>query len=42
LDNEESLFPSPEYPGQKHQEDAIPLGAQWPFVLSAEDDELLK
>ncbi len=41
LDKEESLFPSPNHAGQKHQEKPIrfPIGRS--FDLSAKDHELL-
>jgi hypothetical protein len=41
LDNEESLLPGTNQPGQQNQEHAIGPGDRWPFHLAPEDDELL-
>jgi hypothetical protein len=41
LNNQEGLPPGSNSLCQKHQQDAIPLGAHWSFALSTKDDELL-
>jgi hypothetical protein len=41
LDNEQGLFPGPNHPCQKHQEDPIPSDRDGSFDVSAEDNQLL-
>src|SRR5215470_12711608 len=41
LDNEEGLFPAPNYSCQENEEHAIRLRACWPFHLPLNDDELV-
>ena len=41
LHDQEGLLPGSNQPGQQDEEDAIGLGACWPFHLSLENDELL-
>jgi len=41
LDNNDGLFPAPNYPGQKNQKQPVRFAAGRSFHLSPEDDELL-
>ena len=41
LDDEQGLFPGPNHPCQKHQEDPIPSGIDRSLDLSPEDNQLL-
>jgi len=41
MNNEEGLFPGPNYPGQQHQEKPIGLPAGRSFDVPMRDDELL-
>jgi hypothetical protein len=41
LNKEESLFPSPNHPGQQHEKNPIRLPVDRAFDLTMEDDELL-
>ena len=41
LNDQKSLLPGSNQPGQQDEEDAIGTGDRWPFHLSMENDELL-
>ena len=41
MDNEESLFPGPNHPGQQHQEKQVCLPVDRSFDLPMQNDELL-
>ena len=41
LNDDEDLFPAPNYLGQQDQQHAVHLGAGRPFHLSTQDDQLL-
>ncbi len=41
LDNDEGLFPAPNYSGQKNQEHPVRFGTGRSFHLSTQDDQLL-